>query len=219
MAYRFWTDAEVAELRRRYPNERTQDIADDLGRKLQALYTKAQSLGLSKSPEFLASAASGRMVAGTDGARRIGAATRFHSDQTPWNKGRPYRPGGRSPETQFQPGQKPHNAVPIGTYRIQSDGYLQVKVRDTGYHVTDWEFVHRRVWEAANGPIPHGHVVVFRGPRTTVLEEITLDRLELISRIDLMRRNTIHRYPPELKSAMRTLGRLKGAIRKKEQAG
>lgn len=208
-----WTDQEVVELVRRYPHERTQDIAKDLGRSLPGVYVKSSQLGLRKTAAFLAGPDSGRILPDSDDRRPVGFSSRFRRNTTPWNKGISYDAGGRSVETRFQAGNRPHNTVPIGSYRVASR-YLQRKIRDTGYHVHDWEFVHRRLWEDAHGSIPEGHVVVFRGSRTTVLEEITLDRLELISRRDLMRRNTIHRYPPELKDAMRTLGRLKNTIKK-----
>jgi len=43
-------------------------------------------------------------------------------------------------------------------------------------------------------------------------QHIELDNLELVTRAENMRRNTIHRYPPELKSTIRQLSKLKRAI-------
>ena len=72
-----------------------------------------------------------------------------------------------------------------------------------------WVAVHRLVWEAANGPIPEGHVVGFLpGRRSNVLEKITLDALELISRGELARRNHPRSRDPDLAK----LVQLKGAI-------
>lgn len=69
--------------------------------------------------------------------------------------------------------------------------------------------MHRLVWEAANGPVPAGHIVVFKpGMRTVVLEEITLDRVELITRAENARRNHPRSRDPELGR----LVQLKGAI-------
>ena len=57
--------------------------------------------------------------------------------------------------------------------------------------------------------MPVGYLVVFkRGMFTNVLEEITLDRLELVSRAENMRRNSVHRYGPEIAS----LHQLRGAV-------
>lgn len=81
-----------------------------------------------------------------------------------------------------------------------------------------WRFVHVMLWEEANGPVPAGHTIAFRNGDKT---DIRLENLECISRRELMRRNTVHNYPPELVQVMR----LKGAItkriatrQKKEQA-
>jgi hypothetical protein len=66
------------------------------------------------------------------------------------------------------------------------------------------------VWIEAHGPIPRGHVVVFKpGRNSTVLEDITADGLECISRQELAARNTIHRYPPALKQAIRLAAKLR----------
>ena len=112
-------------------------------------------------------------------------------------------------------GRKPQEASnyqPIGTLRVcAKDGYLQRKVSDdTSINPAQrWEFVHRSVWVAANGPIPPGHIVVFkRGMVTAVLEDITTERLECITRAENMRRNSYHTRHPE----MVKLYQLKGAI-------
>ncbi len=63
--------------------------------------------------------------------------------------------------------------------------------------------VARLVWEEANGPIPPGHAVVFKpGRATTERQAITPDALELLSRGELMKRNTRHNYPPELNALL-----------------
>ncbi|MCP5428569.1 MAG: HNH endonuclease [Chromatiaceae bacterium] len=45
--------------------------------------------------------------------------------------------------------------------------------------------------------------------------DIRLANLELISRSENMRRNQIHRYPPELKQVMQLAGKLRRAIDEK----
>lgn len=76
--------------------------------------------------------------------------------------------------------------------------------------VRRWIPVHRLVWEAAHGPIPSGHAVVFRPGQHSVDERaITLDKLELVTRAELMRRNSYHtNYPPELKKLVQLRGAL-----------
>lgn len=51
---RYWTPAEVARLRELYPNLRTKEVAARLGVGYQRVVSKAYTLGLYKSAEFLA---------------------------------------------------------------------------------------------------------------------------------------------------------------------
>jgi hypothetical protein len=96
----------------------------------------------------------------------------------------------------------PH-AVPIGTTRLRgatpqnpkAREYLEKKVAEPSV----WVRVHRLVWEQANGQVPDDHIIVFRpGQHTTKEEEITLDRLECITRVELATRNHPMNHHPEL---------------------
>lgn len=210
-ARRAWTAAEDRVLRDRYSNSRTSDLARLLGRSERCIYDHAYTLGLRKSAEYLASPAAGRL----DGIR--GSSTRFKAGAPAWNKGQSYRAGGRSAETQFKPGQRPHTWLPVGAYRVNANGYLDRKITDTGYTPRDWVGVHRLVWSEAHGPIPAGHVVVFQpGRRTTQLGLITLDAVECISRAELAARNTIHRYPREVRGAIKLAAKLRRRIDEQE---
>lgn len=199
-----WTDEMIGLLVRRYANETTQAIANDLGMKAHQVYSKASYLRLKKSAEFLASPASGR----TNG--RQGMGTRFEKGQNPWNKGKPFVAGGKSAQTRFKPGQAPHNTHEIGSYRITKDGTLQRKIsNDKGPNHKRWRSVHELAWIEANGAVPAKHVTVFKkGMSTNKLEEITLDRIECVSHSELMKRNSVHNLPKELAE----LVQLRGAV-------
>lgn len=191
---RRWTPEEIAHLRLWFADHRTIEVARALGRPYTSVAQKAMNLGLAKSEAYLSSSRSGRL----DGVR--GTSTRFQPGLTPWNKGKTYQAGGRSVETRFKPGRSPleaRNYVPIGTLRLSKDGYLERKVTDDQAlaPARRWTAVHRLVWIEAHGPVPDGHAVCFKpGRRTTELEAITPDALELVTRGELMRRNTFHRY-------------------------
>lgn len=103
----------------------------------------------------------------------------------------------------------PHNHVPVGTERVTRDGIRQRKTHDDGPPHRRWKSVHMILWEELRSPVPPGQLVVFRDRNTA---NIQIDNLELITRAENMRLNTIHRYPPELKETIRQLGRLKRAI-------
>lgn len=207
-----WTEQQLAMLRRECPHKKCVDVARLVGHSLSSTYQYAIKLGLKKSAAFNASAASGRT--GPDDRGKNG---RFKPGHASWNKGAHWTAGGRSAVTRFKKGNRPHTWLPVGSLRVSKDGYLERKYSDRpGGPSMRWHSVHRLVWEAANGQTPRGHVVVFKGGmRTAVLEEITLDRLELVSRAELMRRNTLHRYPKEIALAVQLRGALMRQINKR----
>jgi hypothetical protein len=220
---RAWTDAERAILRRNYAHFPTAQIAAQLGRTLAQVYNQAAKLGLHKSAEYLASPAACRMRRG-DLDRLGGAAHRFKPGHEPWNKGTHYTAGGRSAETRFKPGRAPEQARnyrPIGSLRISKDGTLERKVTDDQAVVPArrWVGVHRLVWEQQHGPVPPGHAVAFRaGRRTTDPALITPDALELITRAELMARNTVHTLPKPLAQLVQLRGALKRQINRRQRA-
>lgn len=211
-----WTPDQIRILTARYPDTPTQHIADQLGRTVRQCYCKAQDLGLHKSADFRASDLSGR----TNGTNK-GTSTRFTPGQTAWNKGAHYNPGGRSIETRFRKGVRLGVAAaiyqPIGTERISKDGYLERKINDDFPIHRRWRAVHLLAWEAANGPLPKGHAICFRDGKK---QNITLENLELVTRAELMRRNTVHRLPKEVAQLVQLRGALVRKInhRSKENA-
>lgn len=213
MTKRPWPAHELAMLREIYPDVPTVDLAALLGRPVGQVYQTAARIGLKKSAAFSASVLSGRIQRGKQHPSMV--ASQFRPGSKPWNTGLHYVAGGRSAETRFKKGcmsgAAQHNYVPIGSQRISKDGYLERKITDdpTLYPARRWVAVHRLVWQAAHGPIPRGHVVTFRaGKRTAVEAEITVDRLECISRGELAKRNHPNSYSHELAK----LVQLKGAI-------
>ncbi|WP_080466959.1 HNH endonuclease signature motif containing protein [Burkholderia cenocepacia] len=211
---RFWTPAEIEKLNREYPHRATADLAVEFGCSEARVYAKAAALGLYKSAAFMESDRCGRIQRGRQDARM--AATQFKPGHATWNKGVKGVCGTHpnSRRTQFKKGSMSgaaqHNYVPIGSLRLSKDGYLEQKVTDDHpVPARRWVGVHRLVWEAANGPVPDGHVVCFLpGRRSAELEKITLDALELVSRAELARRNHPRSRNPELAK----LVQLKGAI-------
>lgn len=197
-----WQSREDATLRRMYADRPTKDAAKALGRSLSSVYQRARILGLGKSAAYLASEAA-RRFSGNEGVR-----FRFKPGLTPWNAGKKgWQAGGRSAETQFKKGQILGAAAqkrrPIGSTYADKDGRTLVKVSETGNRRRDWQYTHVMEWEAANGPVPKGHVV-------------TSD-FQCLSRSELMGRNTFHRYPADLKLAMLLTRKLERKIRDAEE--
>ena len=213
-----WPKKAVAALKRRYPHEATAAIAADLGVTVTACYQMARKLGVKKSPAYLASPSACRLRRGD----KVGAAYRYLPGHVPANKGlrRPGWAPGRMADTQFKPGTSPHTTLPVGSYRLDKQGTLQRKIGTAkGSNSKRWRGVHELVWVAAHGPVPPGHICVFKpGLRTAVLDEITLDRVECISLAENMRRNSYHnRYPKEIGLAIQARGALLRKIRNAEK--
>jgi hypothetical protein len=216
--YHLWTTAENARLRKEYPNTPSRKLAAIFGTDVQSIYARARKIGLKKSPEYLRQCleACGRAI--SSHPRSI--AGRFQKGVVPANKGL-RRPGyfrGRMRETQFKKGNRPHTYLPIGTIKPNGDGYLRIKVsaESQGIGACDkaWEFVHKRVWEAAHGPIPKGHRIWWKDGNHM---NCALENLELLSDAEHMARTTIHRKPPELKETIFALIALKSTITKREK--
>lgn len=200
-----WTDAADALLRSLYAEHSAAEIAFMMGRSERAIYARANSIGLAKSPAWIAERQA-RIMASLDHA---GRQHQFKPGTEPWNKGKRFNAGGRSIDTQFKPGVLQGRALalwhPVGSLRIDADGYLQRKINDDLPMHKRWRAEHLVIWEAAHGPLPAGHAVVFKDGNK---QHVTLDNLELVSRAELMRRNTCHRYGKEIAAAVQ----LKGAI-------
>lgn len=214
MANRKWTPSEVERLKQFYPRFSGGTLEIVFRRPVEQIYRKANQLGLKKSEEYLASPLACRLRHGD----QVGKKTQFKQGHEPFNKGRKgWQAGGRAPETQFKKGQRPKTWVPIGTEVADRDGYLKRKIKDDttpGQSRFNWKYVHVLLWEEHTGTeIPKGHAVVFKDGNK---QNLCIENLELLSRGELMRRNTIHRYPPELKQAIRLVGKLKRTIEAKE---
>jgi hypothetical protein len=213
---RFWTEAEEELLRQCYADALTADLAVVLDMPARRILAKANAMGLKKSIELIAETARQRTMQPGHGSQR----TRIRPGQEPWNKGKPGVTGTQEAcrATQFKPGSRPHTWLPVGSYRVVPDGTLEQKVNDLpGPNTVRWKPVARLVWESANGPVPSGHAVVFRrGMKTTNPDLVTLDRLQLVTRVELMRQNSYHtNMPPELARLVQLRGVLSRAINTK----
>ena len=211
---REWNDpAEIALLKRMYPDHDTSEIAEVLRRTIGSIRGKADILGLRKSREWLASTASGRLQQGCG----YGVSTRFQKGQQAWNKGlKGINLGGQA--GQFQRGNRSGRALsrykPIGFERLGKDGYLERKINDDMPFHRRWRAVHLLIWESVNGPLPSGCAVSFRDGNKLNLD---LDNLQLVTRAELMARNSYHQYGPEISKLVQLRGALSRQINKRER--
>lgn len=106
-----------------------------------------------------------------------GRTGHFQKGQAPPNKGKkmPAETYEKVAATMFRKGHIPKNHRPVGSERVNTYGYTEVKVAEPN----KWQLKHRMVWEAANGKIPRGHIVIFRDNDKTNTD---IDNLMLIKR-------------------------------------
>ena len=120
---------------------------------------------------------------------RNGLPKHFEKGHVPANKGQKMSPEvyEKCKGTMFKRGQTPATYRPVGSERINRDGYIEIKVKDP----KTWELKHRVVWEAANGPIPKGCTVIFLDGDST---NCKLSNLKLIKRSELLIMNRYHLF-------------------------
>lgn len=200
-----WTIEEDESLRRLYPNMSSLEVSQLMNRSLKSVYSRANILGVCKSEEFINSINSGRFKGGNKGKM-----FQFKKGNQAWNKGlKGLQIGGV--ETRFSKGSQPHNT--------RHDGAISIRVEDgRPYQYIRiskgvWKPLHNHIWINTHGNIPKGMIVVFKdkNPLNCVLEN-----LELITRKENMARNTIQRYPRELKFTLKLLKKLKRTVDEKQ---
>ena len=86
-----------------------------------------------------------------------GLTGRFEKGQEPPNKGKKGVCAAGCEKTWFKKGAVPPNHKPVGSERIDKDGYVLVKVEEH----KKWQLKHRVVWGKYNGSVPKGYAVIF----------------------------------------------------------
>lgn len=102
---------------------------------------------------------------------------RFTPGSIPYNKGKK-GVGGWEP-TQFKKGNRPWNYQPIGSERVNGDGYVDIKIADPN----KWKGKHILIWEEHNGPVPKGYAIIFGDGNR---RNFNLDNLICVSRHQLL---------------------------------
>ncbi len=207
MNKRPFNSAEIEYLKEHYPNMSSIVIARELKRNVRTVYSKAYSLGLKKTQEFLKSKESGRLQSGT----KIGEKTYFQKGSIPPNKGEKMSPElyKKVSHTFFQKGHKPKNTKWDGYISIRTMKgipYFYVRVAE-GKH----ELLSRVLWEKAKGDIPKGYNIVFKDGNQA---NVKIDNLEIISDAELMKRNSFYKYPKDIQNLIHAKAALQREINK-----
>lgn len=151
-----WTDEHKEFLKKNYPGRSRKELHVLFNNYFDLDLTLDQVVGAVKRL---------KLKNGSDG--------RFPKGHIPVNKGK--KGMGGYPPTQFKKGHKPHNYLPVGTERVNGDGYIDIKIADPN----KWKAKHRILWEEAHGPIPDDHVLIFADKDKLNCQ---LDNLMLVTR-------------------------------------
>ena len=189
-----------------YPYIPAKALGDYLGLTTSQVYNRTSRIGVKKDPKVKQQMAKRLFL-------KAGNQTRFEKGHEPFNKGKkcPNLLLTNAAKTMFKPGRKPHNTKADNAITIRTDTggrkYYYSKIKD-GL----WVLTHRLMWEQANGPIPPKHIVRFIDGNTMNLE---LTNLECIPMAENANRNTIHRFPDDLKKVIRLKAKLNKHIKNK----
>ena len=161
--YKNWTAADDDLIRNEYPLGDLPQLAAHLGVKKSVLQQRANLIGVKRDPDLVRETARkmGKALAEKDMGKR------FEIGHVSHNKGKKLEEfiSAQGIEkvraTQFKKGNLPHNYKPVGHERVDKDGYVEVKVRDADDSKQNFEFKHRLLYVAHNGPIPEGCIVEF----------------------------------------------------------
>lgn len=104
-----------------------------------------------------------------------GRTGRFEKGHVSSNKGKKGVCAAGCEKTWFKKGCIPNNYRPVGSERVNVEGYVEIKVADPN----KWKLKHRVVWESVNGKIPKGCIILFKDNDRTNTE---IDNLMLVRR-------------------------------------
>lgn len=101
--------------------------------------------------------------------------------------------------TWFQKGINPHNTKSDGVITVRRDttgkSYKYIRIKKS-----KWELLHRHIWMQVYGEIPKDMIISFKDHNSL---NCVIENLELITRQENMKRNSVQNLPEEIKTAMR----------------
>lgn len=210
---RKYSEADVRYVAEHYATMSAREISEKLGCSHSWVVTVAKELGMRKSSEWIAERA--RMVALS--FRNGSQATQFKPGHRPMNKGK-RQTEYMSPEqiaktaaTRFKKGNRPVGWRPVGSERVNVEGYREIKMREG---LRGWDPKHKVVWEAYNGEVPKGYCISFlNGDK----QDCRIQNLYLKTKRELLMENGLASYPKEVRDIIHLRAVLKREINKQKR--
>jgi hypothetical protein len=190
-----------------YPYIPAKVLGDYLGLTVSQVYNRTYKRGIKKDPKIKKEINRSLIL-------NAGKHTRYKKGSKSWNEGKkcPNLLLTNAAKYMFKPGNKPHNTKEDNAMSIRKDTggrlYYYSKLADS-----KWVLTHRLIWEQANGPIPAKHIVRFIDGNTMNLQ---ISNLECIPMSENANRNTLHRFPDDLKKLIRLKAKLNKTIKNKQ---
>lgn len=142
--------------------------------------------------------------------------TLFRKGSIPPNKGKKMSPEvyERSKHTFFKKNHIPHNAKEDWeeVQRKDKSGRRYWKIKLPG--IRKLVYKHIWLWEQEHGEVPKGHNIIFKNGHSL---DCRIENLECISNSELMSKNSLHRFPEDLRKVIQLKGALKRQINKIEK--
>lgn len=148
-----------------------------------------------------------------------GLTGHFSKGQTPANKGKKMTKEhyDKAKATMFKKGDMPHNMRPVGTVEKRADTYWWKKISEDKVPARrNWKQIHRIMWEEANGPVPEGHVIIFKDGNTDNLDLDNLMMVTMQERLIMARHGLFIKDYPELTESGAILAKLMNIINQKK---
>ena len=142
---------------------------------------------------------------------------RFNKGRTSWNKGQKVSKTvyEAMKPTMFRKGQVPRNYRPVGSERVNVDGYTEVKIADP----RKWVLKQRKVWEDHyKEKLTSKDVIVFLDGNK---QNFNINNLYKLTRAELVRFNQDHLYSenPEITLAAANIAKIKVRMKREVEHG
>ena len=204
MKRRPYTQQEIDYIKEHYPTTLNRDICIALGRTEGSIGSVSLRLGLKKDKVYLQKLKTGEIG--------NSAKTMFTKGNASWNKG--LKGLTNKSSTKFKKGHIPHNAK-------ESDGAISIRKDKNGtcyrfirVALGKWYHYGRWVWEEKNGKIPKG-MCLWHIDRDSLNDNI--ENLEVITRRDNIKRNSIVNYTHEQRSILKIISKINKKVSSHEK--
>lgn len=212
-----FTQQDLDFIKQEYPKRLTSEIASELDVDVRRIYEVAYKvLNVRKSTEFLTLEQSGRI----NKLSKLNAKYKYPKGNTPHNKGKKgsewltAESKKAMQPTQFKKGEKPHNAYKDWAEIIHADSkgfrYWKIKVPEESKLV----FKHVWLYTKVFGQPAKGSIIIFKDKNSL---NCVPENLEVITRSENMKRNSIIRYPTEIRNTIKLVSQLDKKIQNYEK--